>query len=259
VNVSKLFDLSGRTAIVSGGATGLGRQAAEAFAEAGADVLLCARNEERCIAAAKEIATAHGVRAVGMRCDVRDPADVAAVVERTTGELGGIDVLFNCAGTNWAAPPEDVPLEAWEKVIAVNLTGAFLFSQAAGRTMIAAGGGSIVNVASVAAFRGAPAEAMDALPYNASKGGLVAMTIDLAVKWARHGIRVNAIAPGWFPSDMSAKVLERAGETLLQRIPMQRFGGADELKGAALFLAAPASAYVTGHTLVVDGGMLAGG
>ena len=173
--------------------------------------------------------------------------------------LGRVDILVNNAGTSWGASPEDIPLEGWQKVIDVNLTGAFLFAQAVGRVLIAQGsGGKIVNVASVAAFRGAPSEAMNALPYNASKGGLVALTIDLAVKWARHDIHVNAIAPGWFPSDMSEKVLERAGDALLARVPLGRYGGPDDLKGAVAFLASPASDFVTGTTLVVDGGQSAG-
>jgi NAD(P)-dependent dehydrogenase (short-subunit alcohol dehydrogenase family) len=258
MNVLELFDLGGKVAIVTGGATGLGRQMSEALAELGADVVVCARKAERCEQAAAELAGL-GVRTLGLGCDVRRPDEIQAVVDRTTQELGRIDVLFNNSGTSWGAAPEDVPLEGWQKVIDVNLTGAFLFSQAAGRVMIEQHGGRIVNVASVAAFRGATPEAMNALPYNASKGGLVALTIDLAVKWARHGIRVNAIAPGWFPSDMSKEVLARGGDLLRSRIPLGRFGGPDDLKGAAAFLASRASDYVTGHTLVVDGGQLAGG
>jgi gluconate 5-dehydrogenase len=258
VRVHELFDLRGRVAIVTGGGTGLGRQMADALAECGADLVLCARKAERCEAAAAEVSAAHGVRALGLACDVREPGQVAAVVARTVAELGRIDVLVNNAGTSWVAPPEDVPLEGWQKVIDVNLTGAFLFAQAVGRVLIEQGaGGKIVNVSSVTAFAGPRPEVLDSLPYNASKGGLVALTIDLAVKWARHRINVNAIAPGWFPSDMSEKVLERAGPLLLDRIPLARFGGPDDLKGAVLFLASAASDYVTGQTLVVDGGHLA--
>jgi NAD(P)-dependent dehydrogenase (short-subunit alcohol dehydrogenase family) len=258
MRVAELFDLRGQVAIVTGGGSGLGRQIAEALGECGADLVLCARKQERCEQAAAELAGL-GVRTLGLGCDVRRPDEIQAVVDRTTQELGRIDVLVNNSGTSWGAAPEDVPLEGWQKVIDVNLTGAFLFSQAAGRVMIEQHGGRIVNVASVAAFRGATPEAMNALPYNASKGGLVALTIDLAVKWARHGIRVNAIAPGWFPSDMSNEVLARGGDLLRSRIPLGRFGGPDDLKGAAAFLASRASDYVTGHTLVVDGGQLAGG
>ena len=148
-------------------------------------------------------------------------------------ELGAIDVLVNNAGTSWGAPAEDYPLEGWQKVIDVNLTGLFQFTQLAGRTMIAKGRGKIVNIASVAAFGGAPPELMDAVAYNASKGGVVAFTRDLAVKWARHGITVNAIAPGWFPTEMSQQLLERSGDVFLERIPLGRFGGPDDLRASS--------------------------
>jgi NAD(P)-dependent dehydrogenase (short-subunit alcohol dehydrogenase family) len=256
VDARALFDLTGRTAIVTGGGSGIGRQMAQALAEGGANVVLCARKVERCEQAAAEIAEL-GVRALALRCDVREPDDVHAVVERTRDELGRIDILVNNAGTVWGAPPEDTPLHGWQKVIDVNLTGVFLFAQGAGRAMIADGrGGKIVNIASVAGLGGAPPEVMNAIPYNASKGGVIAFTRDLACKWARHGINVNAIAPGWFPSEMSRYVLDQNPE-LVDRIPLRRFGGTDDLKGAVLFLASPASDYVTGHTLVVDGGQSA--
>ena len=192
-----------------------------------------------------------------MRCDVRDPAEIQAVVDRTRAELGRIDILVNNAGTSWGAPPEDHPLEGWQKVIDVNLTGVFLFSQAAGRAMIDQRGGKIVNVASVAAFGGAPPELMNAVAYNASKGGVVSFTRDLATKWARHGINVNAIAPGWFPSDMNKVLLDPQPDAYLYHIPLRRFGGPDDLKGAVVFLASRASDFVTGHVVVVDGGQSA--
>jgi NAD(P)-dependent dehydrogenase (short-subunit alcohol dehydrogenase family) len=198
------------------------------------------------------------VRTHALQCDVRKPDDVRNVVDRTLAALGGVDVLVNNAGTSWGAPAEDTPLEGWQKVVEVNLTGVFLFSQAAGRAMIAAGsGGSIVNIASVAGLRGSPPGAMDAVAYSASKGGVISFTRDLAHKWAQHGIRVNAIAPGWFPSDMSNVLLERHGDRFLETIPLRRFGGPEDLKGAIAFLASPASGYVTGQTLVVDGGQSA--
>jgi NAD(P)-dependent dehydrogenase (short-subunit alcohol dehydrogenase family) len=257
MRVQDLFDLRGKTAIVTGGGSGIGRQMAGALAELGANLVLCARKLERCEQAAAEL-SALGVRTLALQCDVRKPADVRSVVERTLAELGGIDVLVNNAGTSWGAPAEDTPLEGWQKVVDVNLTGVFLFSQAAGRAMIAAGsGGSIVNIASVAGLRGSPPGAMDAIAYNASKGGVISFTHDLAHKWAQHRIRVNAIAPGWFPSDMSNVLLERHGDLFLESIPLRRFGGPEDLKGAIAFLASPASGYVTGQTLVVDGGQSA--
>ncbi|HUJ56618.1 MAG TPA: SDR family oxidoreductase [Gaiellaceae bacterium] len=252
MNARDLFDLSGKTAIVTGGGSGIGRQMAQALAEAGASLVLCARKVERCEQAAAELEQL-GVKALALPCDVRDPEQVQAVVDRTRNELGAIDVLVNNAGTVWGAPPEDYPLEGWQKVVDVNLTGVFLFAQAAGRVMIESGGGKIVNIASVAGLGGAPPEVMNAIAYNATKGGVISFTRDLACKWARHGINVNAIAPGWFPSDMSNFVIE-ANPEVVEHIPLRRFGGPDDLKGAILFLASAASDYVTGHTLVVDGG-----
>jgi NAD(P)-dependent dehydrogenase (short-subunit alcohol dehydrogenase family) len=253
VKPAELFDLTGRAAIVTGGGSGIGRQLAEALAEAGADVVLCARDVKRCEQAADEL-RAIGVRALGLRCDVRDPEEIQAVVDRTRSELGLIDILVNNAGTAWAATPEDYPLDGWRKTIDVNLTGLFLCSQAVGRVMIEQGGGKIVNVASVAAFMGAPSEVMDAVGYSAAKGGVVSLTRDLAIKWAPHGIAVNAIAPGWFPTDLNRPLLDARPEAYLARIPLGRFGGADDLKGAVVFLASAASDFVTGQTIVVDGG-----
>ncbi len=180
-----------------------------------------------------------------------------AVVDKTIEQFGRVDVLVNDAGTTWGAPAVETPLNGWQKVIDVNLTGLFLMSQAVARQMMAQGGGVIVNIASVAGIRGSPAGILDAVAYSASKGGVITLTRDLAWKWAPHGIRVNAIAPGWFPSDMSRLLLDRHGGELLSGIPLGRFGGTEDLKGAVAFLASPASAYVTGHTLVVDGGQTA--
>jgi gluconate 5-dehydrogenase len=150
-----------------------------------------------------------------------------------------------------------MPMEAWQKVIDVNLTGLFSFAQTVGRVMISQERGSIVNITSVAAFQGMRAEAMDSIAYNASKGGVVSLTRDLAVKWARHGVRVNALAPGWFPSDMSEHTLTHSGALLLEQIPLGRFGDPVEIKGAVAFLASPASSFVTGSIVFVDGGQTA--
>jgi gluconate 5-dehydrogenase len=257
MRVQELFDLTGKVAVVTGGGSGLGRQMAEGLAEAGADLVLCARKADRCEQAAEELART-GVRALGLGCDLRDSAAIEAAVQRTVDDFGRVDILVNNAGTAWGAPPEDVPLEGWQKVVDVNLTGAFLFAQRVGRVLIEQGeGGKIVNIASVAAFRGAPQGAMNAIPYNASKGGLIALTIDLAVKWAPHRINVNAIAPGWFPTDLSGGTLSAAEDRLLHRIPLARYGGPDDLKGAVVFLCSAASDYITGTTLVVDGGQMA--
>ncbi|HEV8651316.1 MAG TPA: SDR family oxidoreductase [Actinomycetes bacterium] len=249
-----LFDLRGKVAIVTGGAAGIGRQMAEGLAELGADLVLGARKAERCAEVAAELAASAGVAVVGVGCDVADPEQVEAMVATAVDRFDRVDVLVNNAGTTWAAPAEATRLEDWRKVLDVNLTGAFLCCQAAGRVMIGQGGGKIVNIASVAGFGGSPPELMDTVAYNASKGGLITLTRDLAVKWARHGINVNGIAPGWFPSRMSGWTLEHHGDTLSQLIPLRRFGGPHDLKGAVGYLASAASDYMTGHVLVVDGG-----
>jgi NAD(P)-dependent dehydrogenase (short-subunit alcohol dehydrogenase family) len=251
----RLFDLTGRTAIVTGGSIGLGRQMAEGLAEMGANLVLCARNQERCEEAAERLRRL-GVKAVPLPCDVKDQASVQEVVSATLSQFGQIDILINNAGISWGAPAEELRLEDWNKVIETNLTGTFLCAQAVGRVMIHQRRGKIINIASIAGLGGAPPE-LPAIGYHASKGGVISFTKDLACKWAVHNIQVNAIAPGWFPTHMSNRVLERHGDVFLSHIPMRRFGSDHDLKGAAVFLASDASSYVTGHVLVVDGGQSA--
>jgi len=255
MNVKELFDLTGRVAIVTGGGAGLGLQIAEALAESGANLVLCGRKKERCDQAASRFA-ALGVKALSLACDVRNPGSIADVVNRTIAEFGRLDILVNNAGASWGAPVEIMPLEAWNKVIETNLTGTFLFSQAAGKHMIQQRRGKIINIASVAGLRGGPPD-LSAIGYHSSKGGVITFTKDLACKWAGRNIHVNAIAPGWFPTNMSAVVIERNREALRKRIPLGRFGNEQDLKGAAVFLASAASDFVTGHVLVVDGGQTA--
>jgi len=255
VNVKQLFDLTGRVAVVTGGSIGLGRQMAEGLAEMGANVALCARKKERCEQAAEELQRL-GVKAIALGCDVKDPASIQQAVDATVSQFGRIDVLINNAGISWGAPVEEMKLEDWNKVIETNLTGTFLCAQAVGKVMIRQGRGKIINIASVAGLGGAPAE-LSAIGYHASKGGVISFTKDLACKWAAHNIQVNAIAPGWFPTHMSNRVLEHYEELFLSHIPLRRFGNEHDLKGAAVFLASDASNYVTGHVLVVDGGQSA--
>ena len=255
MNTKQLFDLSGRVAIVTGGSAGLGRQMAEGLAEMGANLVVCARKKDRCEQAAEELREL-GVQTLGLGCDVRNAEQVGAVVEETLSRFQKIDILINNAGVSWGAPVEEMKLEHWNKVIETNLTGTFLFSQAAGKFMVRQRKGKIINIASVAGLRGASTE-LQAIGYHTSKGGVIAFTKDLACKWGVHNIQVNVIAPGWFPTHMSAVVIERNKEALLARIPLGRFGGEDDLKGAAVFLASDASNYVTGDVLVVDGGQTA--
>ncbi|HZV88763.1 MAG TPA: SDR family oxidoreductase [Candidatus Binatus sp.] len=255
MNVRQLFDLTGRVAIITGGSIGLGRQMAQGLAEMGANLVLCARKKERCEQAAAELQNI-GVKTLALGCDVKNPADVQAVVAAAMAQFGRIDILINNAGTSWGAPVEEMHLEHWNKVIETNLTGTFLFSQAAGKFMVPQRRGKIINIASVAGLRGAPPE-FQAIGYHASKGGVIAFTKDLACKWGIHNIQVNSIAPGWFPTNMSQVVIERNKEDFLKKIPVRRFGNDHDLKGAAVFLASDASDYVTGHVLVVDGGQTA--
>lgn len=255
MNVKQLFDLSGRVAIITGGGTGLGRQMAEGLAEMGANLVLCARKKERCEQTASELQKL-GVKTLALACDVKIPDQIQDVVQQSVSQFGRIDILINNAGTAWGAPIEEMRLEHWNKVMETNLTGTFLFSQAVGKVMVPQGRGKVINIASVAGIQGASPE-FQAIGYHASKGGVIAFTKDLACKWGVHNIQVNAIAPGWFPTHMSQVMLERNRETFLKNIPLGRFGGTDDLKGAAVFLASDASDFVTGHVLVVDGGQTA--
>lgn len=251
----QLFDLSGRVAVITGGSVGLGRQMAEGLAQMGANLVLCARKKERCLQAAEELRTL-GCEVLALSCDVKDPASIQETVDASVKQFGRIDILINNAGTSWGAPVETMTLEQWNKVIETNLTGTFLFSQSVGRVMIGQGRGKIINIASVAGLRGSSPK-LPAIGYSASKGGVIIFTKDLACKWGMHNIQVNAIAPGWFPTDMSEKVIERNKEALLAAIPLGRLGGPEDLKGAAIFLASDASNFITGHVLVVDGGQSA--
>jgi gluconate 5-dehydrogenase len=254
-SVKELLDLTGRVAIITGGSIGLGRQMAEGLAEMGASVALCARKKERCEQAAGELQKL-GVKTLALACDVRNPASIQESVDATLAQFGRIDILINNAGTSWGAPVEEMRLEHWNRVIETNLTGTFLCSQAVGKVMIGQRRGKIINIASVAGLGGSGPE-FQAIGYHASKGGVIVFTKDLACKWAMHNIQVNAIAPGWFPTNMSGVVIERNRESLLKDIPLGRFGTEHDLKGAAVFLASDASDFVTGHVLVVDGGQSA--
>jgi NAD(P)-dependent dehydrogenase (short-subunit alcohol dehydrogenase family) len=248
----QLFDLSGRVALVTGGSRGLGEEIAEALGEAGASLMLLARRETW-LGPTVERLRAAGIQCESALCDVADPVSVAAAVRQTVEHFGKIDILINNAGITWGAPAEEMPLERWRSVLDTNLTGAFLCAQAAGREMLRRCSGVILNVSSVAGLRAMPGDIHSA-GYVASKGGLIALTRELAAKWAPSGIRVNCIAPGFFPSRMSEKVLELVETAVVQRIPMGRIGQAGELKGIAVFLTSDASSYITGQTIAVDGG-----
>jgi len=251
--LKELFDLSGKVALVTGGSRGLGQEMAEGLAEAGASLMLLARREQWLTPTVDEF-NSRGFRCEGMICDVANPADVQAAVDRTLETYGQIDILVNNAGVTWGQPIEEHSLEKWNMVLQINLTGAFLFSQRVGREMLKRKSGNIINVASVAGLKASMENGQHIVGYVAAKGGLMAMTREFAAKWARRGVRVNAIAPGFFPSRMTEKVLE-VGQPLIEAgVPMGRVGGEGELKGVAVFLASAASGYITGQTIVVDGG-----
>lgn len=257
MKVQEMFNLRHKVAIVSGGGRGIGLKMAEGLAEAGANLVICSRKMEKCQQAAQELAERNGVKTLALKCDVRSAVEIQEVIDKTLQEFGRIDILVNNSGANWGAPVLEYPLEGWQKVMETNVTGTFLFCKAVGRIMQEQKGGSIINIASVMGILGTEADVADAIAYSASKGALIAFTKDLAVKWAKYNIRVNAIAPGWFPTDMSRWVIEHHGEKLLNHIPMGRFGEGDELKGIVVYLASAASRYVTGAVIPVDGGYLA--
>jgi NAD(P)-dependent dehydrogenase (short-subunit alcohol dehydrogenase family) len=250
--INELFSLSGRVAIVTGGSRGLGREMAEGLAEAGASLMLCARRAEWLTPTLDEMRGC-GFTVDGMIADVSKPADVQAVVDKAVATFGKVDILVNNAGVTWAAEPEDMPIDRWQKVLDINLTGAFLFSQAAGRDMLKRQWGRIINVASIAGLH-ASVHGPHYAPYAATKAGLIGLTRELAATWGRKGIRVNAIAPGFFHSRLADAAIEMSEPAIKATSPIPRVGDAGELKGVAVFLAADASNYITGQTIVVDGG-----
>jgi NAD(P)-dependent dehydrogenase (short-subunit alcohol dehydrogenase family) len=251
-SIQNLFNLSGRVAIVTGGSRGLGEEMAEGLAEAGAALVLCARRDEW-LTPTVERFKAQGVRCKGLVADVARPADVQAVVDTAMQAFGQVDILVNNAGITWGARPEEMPLDKWQKVLDINLTGAFLFAQAAGREMLKRQYGRIINVASIAGLH-ASVRGPHFAGYAATKAGLMGLTRELAASWGRDGIRVNAIAPGFFHSRLADPAIPLVEPSIKASCPIPRVGAAGELKGVAVFLAADASNYITGQVIVVDGG-----
>lgn len=250
----ELFSLAGKAALVTGGGRGLGRGIALALAQAGADVAVASRTQAQVEEVAAEIREL-GRRALAVVADVAELADVRRMVDETTSEFGRLDVLVNAAGVNQRTPSLEVTPELWDTILGVNLRGTFFACQAAARVMMAQGGGSIINIASLLSAVGIPTLA----PYAASKAGVVGLTRVLAAEWGPHGIRVNCIGPGYFRTEMTKRLFSDPEwfSRLKRQVPLGRGGLPEDLAGAAVFLASDASRYVTGHVLFVDGGYLA--
>jgi gluconate 5-dehydrogenase len=256
--VRELFSLEGKTAVVTGGSRGLGLQMAEALGEQGARVLIAARKQGELDEACAHLA-ARGIDASGIAADLADDKAVASFAEAAMARLGQVDILVNNAGATWGAPAEDFPLDAWDKVMNLNVRSIFLLCQAIGRqSMIPRGRGRIVNIASIAGLAGNPPGTMQTIAYNTSKAALINFTRTLAGEWGRHGITVNAIAPGFFPSKMTKGILAAVGaDTLAQQAPLGRLGDDEDLKGAVVLFASDAGKHITGQVLAVDGGVSA--
>jgi len=254
MSVLNLFDLSGRVSIVTGGGYGLGKIMATALGEAGSDIVVCSRKLEKCEATAHDIEKL-GVRSLAFQCDVNRDEDVDRVVSETVKKFKKIDILVNNSGLGWGASPEDIKMEDWQKVIDLNITGVFRFTQKVGREMIKRKSGKIINISSYAGLRGTDPDYLNSIPYNTSKGAMIIFAKDLATKWAKYNINVNCIAPGWFPTKMTEWSLDNWGDKIISRLLIKRFGNEDDLKGAVIYLASKASDYVTGQALCVDGGI----
>ena len=255
-HVQKLFDLTGKTALVTGGSRGLGLQIAEAMGEAGARVLLTSRKGADLEDAAQQL-LAKGIDTQWVAADMGDPEQIQRLTEAAMQKLGQIDILVNNAGATWGAPAEDYPLDAWDKVMNLNVRSIFLASQAVARaSMIPRNSGRIINMASIAGLRGS--SRMKTIAYNTSKAAVMNFTRTLAGEWGPYGITVNALAPGMFPSKMTRGTLESVGEdALAARAPLRRIGDDDDLKGAALLFASAAGKFITGQILAIDGGVSA--
>ncbi|MBE3555700.1 MAG: glucose 1-dehydrogenase [Firmicutes bacterium] len=254
------FSLQGKTCVVTGGGRGLGQVIAEAFAEAGASAIaLCSRRVENLEHVAAELERQYGTKTLVKACDVTDPAHIDAFAESVLEAFGAVDVLVNNSGRSWGADPLEIPIDKWDDVFDTNVRGTWLMTRAFGRQMIQRRKGSVINISSIAGQKGIPAQVLNALDYNASKAAVDGLTRDLAVKWAPYNVRVNAIAPGFFPSRMTQFIVEdpQYVARLSAFIPLGRLGEPEELKGIALLLASDAGSYITGQVIAVDGGQSA--
>jgi gluconate 5-dehydrogenase len=254
VNVKQLLDLKGKTALVTGGSRGLGLQMAEALGEMGARIAITARKKDELEEAVSHLKK-NGIEAAAYVCDMGKRDAIPPVADQILKDFKKIDVLVNNAGATWGAPAEDHTLEAWDKLMNLNLTGAFVLTQIIGkRSMIPAKWGRIINIASIAGLMGQDKRIVRTLAYNTTKGGLVNFTRALAAEWGEHGITVNAICPGFFPSKMTRATIDTTGELIRDWTPTKRLGNDEDLKGLVVLLASEASRHITGQAIAVDGG-----
>ena len=255
--IQQLFDLTGKTALVTGGSRGLGLQLAHALGEAGAKIMLSSRKAEDLEQAAAELQAA-GIDARWIAADCAKESEIVRLADETLQRMGDVDILVNNAGASWGAPAEDHPLEAWDKVMNLNVRGYFILSQQiAKKSMIARRHGRIINVASIAGLNGNP-PGLSTLAYNTSKGAVINFTRALAAEWGRYNITVNSICPGFFPSKMTMGTLKALGEERLAAgAPLKRLGDDEDLKGLIVFLSSSASNYITGQYVIIDGGKTA--
>jgi NAD(P)-dependent dehydrogenase (short-subunit alcohol dehydrogenase family) len=260
MHLNDLFSLKGKVAIVTGGGRGIGKFIATGLAEAGANVVIASRKMEKLDKTAAEISKL-GVKCIPVKCDMGNKDDITNLVQATMKEFGTIDILVNNAGVTWGAPTLEFPLEQWDKIFAVNVRGVWILTQQVANIMKEKGGGKIINLSSVMGFRGSQEEAHPALPYNSSKAAINLLTMNLAIKLSRYKIYVNAIAPGFFHTDMMGYLdkeeMKPIRDAVVMTIPIPKMGEEDDIKGLAVFLASKASDYVTGAIIPVDGGMLA--
>ncbi|MFP7299324.1 SDR family NAD(P)-dependent oxidoreductase [Neobacillus niacini] len=259
MSLAQLFNLNGQTAIVTGGGSGLGRVMALALAEAGANVVVCSRRLEVCEEVVKEIETL-GKQALALAVDVTNPESVVHGLEKAVSHFGKIEILVNSSGTVFETPATEMPLKQWQAMLDTNVTGTFLMCQAVGKHMIENSYGKIINISSSIGFKGVDPEAVDSVGYTTSKGAVMTLTKDLAVKWGRHGVYVNSIAPGVFTTGMNnpeipGTLVHKAGPFIASQVPIRRLGSDNDLVGALLYFASAASNYCTGQILVLDGGL----
>ena len=254
MKVLDLLSLKGKTALVTGGSRGLGLQMAEALGEMGAKVAITARKKDELDQATERLRKGK-IEAEAFVCDIGKREQVAPLADAVLKKFGKVDILVNNAGATWGSPAEDHPVEAWDKLVNVNLTGAFLLSQQiAKRSMIPNKWGRIINTASVAGLTASDPRVVKTVAYNATKHGLVGLTRQLAAEWGAYGITVNAICPGFFPSKMTKATLDTLGEMVKEVTPTGRLGNDEDLKGLVVLLASEASRQITGQAIAVDGG-----